>query len=206
VDGNWQAKGACDLTLSDLAAHSNGLILIAIPNEDVAVFKRGLRRLCKALPQLRYLAASYLYRGNDHARINLLDALAGQHGLRLLASNEVLYHAPDRRPLQDIMTCIREHCTLVDAGSRLQPNAERHLKSPTEMQRLFSQWPHAISATREVADAIEVLNAERIGHGIHIINDIPVMDLCKENNITLEICLTSNWLTSAVSTTASHPI
>ena len=59
---------------------------------------------------------------------------------------------------------------------------------------------------REVSDAIEVLNAERIGHGIHIINDIPVMDLCKENNITLEICLTSNWLTNAVSTTASHPI
>jgi adenosine deaminase len=59
---------------------------------------------------------------------------------------------------------------------------------------------------REVSDAIEVLNAERIGHGIHIINDIPVMDLCKENNITLEICLTSNWLTSAVSTMASHPI
>jgi error-prone DNA polymerase len=154
VDGNWQAKGACDLTLSDLATHSDGLILIAVPSEDVAVFGRGLKRLCKALPQLRYLAASYLYRGNDHARINRLDALAGQHGLRLLASNEVLYHAPDRRPLQDIMTCIREHCTLVDAGSRLQPNAERHLKSPTEMQRLFIQWPHAIRATREVADAI----------------------------------------------------
>ena len=61
-------------------------------------------------------------------------------------------------------------------------------------------------SSREVSDAIEVLNAERIGHGIHIINDIPVMDLCKEKNVTLEICPTSNWLTSAVPTTANHPI
>ena len=61
-------------------------------------------------------------------------------------------------------------------------------------------------SSQEVRDAIEVLNAERIGHGIHIINDIPVMDLCKEKNVTLEICPTSNWLTSAVPTTATHPI
>jgi adenosine deaminase len=58
----------------------------------------------------------------------------------------------------------------------------------------------------EVRDAIEVLGAQRIGHGIHIINDPSVMDLCKENNVTLEICPTSNWLTSAVPTTAHHPI
>ena len=58
----------------------------------------------------------------------------------------------------------------------------------------------------EVRNAIEVLNAERIGHGIHIINDAAVMDLCKERGITLEICPTSNWLTSAVPTTADHPI
>lgn len=154
-DGNWQAKGACDLTLSDLAAHADGLILIAVPPEDVDGFGQALKRLCRALPQLRYLAASYLYRGDDKARINRLDALAGQHGLRLLATNEVLYHAPDRRPLQDVMTCIREHCTLVEGGSRLQANAERHLKSPSEMARLFMQWPHAISATRSVADAID---------------------------------------------------
>ena len=61
-------------------------------------------------------------------------------------------------------------------------------------------------SSREVHDAIELLNAERIGHGIHIINDVPVMDLCQEKNVTLEICPTSNWLTSAVPTTAKHPI
>jgi error-prone DNA polymerase len=74
--------------------------------------------------------------------------LAGQHGPRLLASNEVLYHAPDP-PLQDIMTCIREHCTLVDVGSRLQPNAERHLKSPLKCNACSSSGPMT-HATREV--------------------------------------------------------
>jgi len=153
-DGNWQVKGACDLTLADLAAHAEGLILIAVPDEDVEVYAKKLPRLRRTLPALSYLAASYLYRGCDVTRINRLDALARTHGLRLLATNDVLYHTPGRRPLQDVMTCIREHCTLTEAGSRLQPNAERHLKSPAEMERLFRQWPHAIKATRAVADAI----------------------------------------------------
>jgi error-prone DNA polymerase len=154
-DGNWQAKGACDLTLEDLATHAEGMILIGVPPEDVDGYARELERLCSTLPQLRYLAASYLYRGDDAVRINRIDAHARAHRLQLLATNDVLYHAPDRRPLQDIMTCIRAHCTLTQAGARLQPNAERHLKSPAEMCRLFAPWPHAIAATRAVADAID---------------------------------------------------
>lgn len=152
-DGVWQAKGVCDLTLDDLASAAEGLQLIALPGEDIARFARRLPGLIRRLPGLGYLAAAYLYRGDDRARINALDRLASRHGLSLLATNDVLYHAPDRRPLQDVMTCIREKCTLAEAGFRLDPNAERHLKSPAEMARLFSEWPHAIRATRAVADA-----------------------------------------------------
>ena len=82
-----------------------------------------------------------------------LDALAGAHGLALLATNDVLYHAPHRRPLHDVMTAIRHKTTVARAGLLLQPNAERHLKSPEEMARLFAPWPHAIAATRDLADA-----------------------------------------------------
>ena len=74
---------------------------------------------------------------------------------RILATNDVHYHAPDRRPLQDVMTCIREKVTIATAGYLLNPNAERHLKSPAEMARLFARWPHAIAATREFADALD---------------------------------------------------
>jgi error-prone DNA polymerase len=148
--GNWQAKGVCDIGLADLAAHAEGVELILLPGEDVA---RHLARLTARLPGLRHIAASYLYRGDDRARINRLDRLARAHGLSILATNDVHYHSPDRRPLQDVMTCIREKTTITKAGFLLHPNAERHLKSPADMARLFAEWPHAIAATRAVADA-----------------------------------------------------
>jgi error-prone DNA polymerase len=118
-----------------------------------APFPYVIRHLIASLPSLRHLAASYLHVGNDLARIAALDAMARENDLTLLATNDVLYHAPDRRPLQDVMTAIRHKTTVAQAGYLLQPNAERHLKSPAEMLRLFARWPHAIAAARQVADA-----------------------------------------------------
>ena len=153
VNGDWQAKGACDITLDDLAAHADGVQLIALPYANLDLFAADLPRLTHALPTLRHIAASYLYRGDDRARINRLDALARSHGLSILATNDVQYHAPERRPLQDVMTCILHKTTITRAGFLLAANAERHLKSPAQMIRLFAPWPHAIAATRDVADA-----------------------------------------------------
>ena len=154
ADGNWQAKGACDLTLQDLVAHAAGSVVIVVPPKALSRFARSLPKLLRALPQISHIAASYHYRGDDRARLNQLDAIADQHRLTLLATNDVLYHAPDRRPLQDVMTCIREKTTIAKAGYKLLANAERHLKSPAEMCRLFTEWPHAIRATRDLADQL----------------------------------------------------
>ena len=85
---------------------------------------------------MRHIAAAYLYNGGDIARIERLDALARANGLSLLATNDVLYHAPERRPLQDVMTAIRHKTTVARAGLLLQPNAERHLKGPEEKDAL----------------------------------------------------------------------
>src|SRR5262249_31643973 len=74
------------------------------------------------------LAANMLYRGNDHARLFRRAAIARQAGVPLIAVNDVLYHHPDRRELQDVLTCIREHLTIDTAGRRLAVNAERYLK------------------------------------------------------------------------------
>ncbi len=117
------------------------------------LFSDLIPHLAHQLPTLRHLAASYLYRGDDAARIDRLDALARAHGLGLMATNDVRYAAPDRRPLHDVMTAIRHKTTVAAAGHLLLANAERHLKSPTEMVRLFARWPHAIAAARSVADA-----------------------------------------------------
>ncbi|MGB3407217.1 MAG: error-prone DNA polymerase [Jannaschia sp.] len=154
LDGEWQAKGRCDISLADLAARQEGTVLIAVPPENIAVFEADLPRLTARLPNLGHIAAAHHFRGDDHARIARLDRLARAHGLRLVATNDVHYHAPDRRPLQDVMTCIREKVKLADAGFLLHANAERHLKSPSEMIRLFDRWPHAIRESVAIADRL----------------------------------------------------
>jgi error-prone DNA polymerase len=179
-DGEWQAKGVCEIDLAMLAAHSEGVHLVLLPPGDleqvftariasnVVPLREGqapainllslpfpalVPHLVHSLPTMRHMAASYLYSGDDIARINALDAMAREHGLALLATNDVHYHEAARRPLQDVMTAIRHKITVARAGHLLHPNAERHLKSPEEMLRLFERWPHAIRAARDLADA-----------------------------------------------------
>jgi error-prone DNA polymerase len=147
-------KGECELRLADVAARAEGIAFIAWPTDDLDVFEGELPQLREALTSLHYVAASWLYRGNDAALIERLDRIARANGCTILATNDVHYHAPDRRPLQDVVTCIREKVTIATAGYLLNPNAERHLKSPQEMIRLFARWPHAISATRAFADSL----------------------------------------------------
>ena len=106
-----------------------------------------LSLLREAAPGRVRLAASMLYRGNDRARLAQRAGLARAAGVPLIAVNDVLYHHPDRRQLQDVLTCIREHLTIDKAGRRLAVNAERYLKPPAEMARLFRDAPEAIEET-----------------------------------------------------------
>ncbi len=119
------------------------------------LFHDALRHLKSALGSPLYLAASHLYRGDDRARIAAFDALAEKLGLGLVASNDVLYHGAHRRPLQDVLTCIREKCSIGAAGFRLNANAERHLKAPQEIGRLFKGFEHAVARTMEIAEACQ---------------------------------------------------
>jgi error-prone DNA polymerase len=114
-----------------------------------------LRRIRQTLPSHTplYLAARHSYRGDDRARIAKLAQLAAHARTPLVATGAVLYHAPHRRPLQDVLTCIREKCTIAEAGFRLEANAERHLKAPAEMARLFRGHEAALERTIEIADA-----------------------------------------------------
>ena len=101
-----------------------------------------------------WLAASLLYRGDDRRRLARLQRIAASVGVPLLATNEVLYHHPSRRPLQDVLTCIREKTTIEAIGKRLEANAERHLKPADEMARLFRDVPEAIAETMRFAGRI----------------------------------------------------
>ena len=153
-------KGECILFLKDVADHADGLIFIALrggndlgdENQDDARFEEELLRLKQTLNAPLYLAAHYSYRGDDRIRIEKSAHIANCTRIPLIATGAVLYHAPQRRPLQDVLTCIREKCTLPEAGFRLEANAERHLKAPAEMARLFKGYEEALERTVEIAE------------------------------------------------------
>jgi len=143
-------KGECLLDFADLLEYRRGLLLIVMPPVDHAMVK-------PALAQLRvdaWLAASMLYTGEDRRRLRDLKKLARETSTPLIAINDALYHDPGERDLQDVVTCIREHLVLEQAGTRLQANAERHLKPPEEMTRLFHDAPQAVEETIRFATRI----------------------------------------------------
>src|ERR1700736_1528642 len=153
-------KGDCILGLADLEDFITGLnlIVMAPPRIDAAALQQLLARLRQATGEQRgehtiWLAASMLYRGDDGRRGERLADIAGHACVPLIAVNDVLYHAPKRRALQDIITCILEHTTIDAAGRLLEANAERHFKPPTEMARLFRKCPDAVRQTKTFLDA-----------------------------------------------------
>ena len=176
--GNRKAKkGECHLTFDEILAASEGQMLIALPplmlfshsahsrgsgNPELGPRFRGderstnafiarLTALARTAPGRTFLAGVHYHRGDEPRRLGLLAELGERLDAPLVAINDVVYHAPERRPLADILTCVREKCTIAEAGLRLAVNAERHLKSPAEMARLFKNFPEAIARTVEIA-------------------------------------------------------
>jgi len=149
-------KGECHLKLDDLLEFSQGqLLVMTLPHRfEAAGALKVLARLKESRADGVWLAASLLYRGDDRRRLARLHHLAAKAKVPLLATNEVLYHHPARRPLQDVLTCIREKTTIDVIGKRLEANAERYLKPAGEMARLFRDFPQAISETMRFAGRI----------------------------------------------------
>lgn len=151
-------KGKCELYQEDVFHYAKGLKFIAIPPENLTRkfeldpdFVQHLSHYREALGGQLYLGAVRAYRGDDEKIIYRLSQLADQLDIPLVATNDVYYHSPERRELQDVITCIREKCTIYTAGFRLHQNAERYLKSAEEMRRLFRKYPDAIARTQEIA-------------------------------------------------------
>ena len=116
-----------------------------------SLFLERLSALADAAPSRTFLAGVHYHRGDEPRRLGLLAELGARCRAPLVAVNDVFYHAPERRPLLDVLTCIREKCTITAAGLRLSINAERHLKTPAEMARLFAAFPDAIARSLAIA-------------------------------------------------------
>jgi error-prone DNA polymerase len=154
--GNLRAeKEKCYLYKKDVYAYQEGSYFIIVPPscltqdfEFELVFQQNVREYLAHLSNL-YVSVTRYYTGDDNKRLFLLSEL----GVPLVATNDVHYHAPSRRELQDILTCVREKCTIFNAGYKLHQNAERHLKEKQEMERLFRNYPQAVLNARLIADA-----------------------------------------------------
>ncbi|MDJ1158969.1 error-prone DNA polymerase [Chelatococcus sp. SYSU_G07232] len=145
-------KGVCRIAFADILEASDGQVFIAMPPEETGgPFVERLAALAAAAPGRTYLGGVHRHRGDEPRRLGLLAELGVRTGAPLVAVGDVLYHDPARRPLQDVLTCIREKCTIREAGFRLEANAERHLKPAAEMARLFAGHPQALARTAEIA-------------------------------------------------------
>ncbi|WOF74519.1 error-prone DNA polymerase [Parvibaculaceae bacterium PLY_AMNH_Bact1] len=152
--GNRRApKGECYLTLHDITSYGEGQCFIAMaPSTPGKAFEVSLCDLSARFPDQVWLGLNRLYTGDDKRRMKELARLSRVAEVPLVATNDVLYHAPERRQLQDVMTCIREHCTIHEAGFRLEANAERHLKGATEMVHIFRGYEEAVSETARIVE------------------------------------------------------
>ncbi|RUV81019.1 PHP domain-containing protein, partial [Mesorhizobium sp. M1A.F.Ca.IN.022.07.1.1] len=149
-------KGATLLELSDLLEWGDLMSLAILPNlsggaeDNLTLISRLKDRFGAALR----LAVAPDYGGNDRFRIEQAAAMAQHLHIPLMATNDVLYHAADRRPLQDVLTAIRLNTPVSEVGLELTANAERHLKTPLEMARLFRRHPEALAETLRFADEL----------------------------------------------------
>ena len=161
--GNLRAeKGECHLYKTDVYKHAAGIKFIVIPETDLdrefeldKTFLNQLQEYRQKLGSNIYLGAVRSYQSNDMKKLYRLSQLSQQLAIPLVAMNDVHYHNHERRELQDILTCVREKCTIYNAGYRLHQNAERYLKPAAEMIRLFRQYPEAIERTKEIASACQ---------------------------------------------------
>ncbi len=150
-----ETKGECILALDDLLSDARDLLLIVMPERRLDGLSELLARLDAAAPGAVWLAATMSRRGDDRRRLARLRGIAAPTRTPLIATNDALYDAPGQRDLQDLMTCIREGTTIARAGRLLEANAERHLKTPQEMARLFKEAPEAIEETQHLFGRVD---------------------------------------------------
>ncbi|MBA4057757.1 MAG: error-prone DNA polymerase, partial [Marivirga sp.] len=159
--GNRRAeKGKCHLYKEDVYRSAKGIKFVVLPPASLnevfefnRSFKSELKQYRDAFGEHLYIAASRTYSGDDSKLLYRINELSEQFNVPMVATNDVHYHHYMRRELQDVVTCIREKCTIQNAGFRLHPNAERYLKPIDEVIRLFRKFPEAILRTQEIAEA-----------------------------------------------------
>jgi error-prone DNA polymerase len=144
-------KGGCTLSWGEVVAHSEGMVAVLLPDLPGDTVARDLAQLHAAFGDRGYMALTFRRRPDDVARLHVLANQAEAAGVRAVATGDVLYHAPECRLLQDVVTAIRERTTIDALGHRRERHGDRNLKAPSEMERRFAPFPDAIAATADIA-------------------------------------------------------
>jgi error-prone DNA polymerase len=145
-------KGRCSLDWSDVDNWSEGLLAVLLGDAPDEALRARLHRLKEVFGDRAYMAVIRRFAPNDHLRLHDVQQAAWAARVPTVAMGDVLYHHPSRRMLQDVVACIRQRCTLDEAGFRLERHADRFLKDPDEMARLFSRHPEALARTGEIVE------------------------------------------------------
>ena len=145
-------KNNCILHFNDLVAYSDGLLGILVPDLADDICAIHLRKMAEIFGDRAYLSLSLRRRPNDQMRLHELSNLAMKFRVRTVITNDVLFHEPGRRQLQDIVTCVRTGRTIDEVGFERERHADRYLKPPEEMERLFPRYPEALRRTMEIVD------------------------------------------------------
>ncbi|WP_267389300.1 error-prone DNA polymerase [Sphingomonas sp. GC_Shp_3] len=146
-------KGKCELHWHDLEPWSEGMVAILLAEEASDHNAVALAGLKAVYGKRGYMALYQRRRPNDAVRIDALARQAAAAGVRTVVTGDILYHAPEARLLQDVVTAVREKCTVDELGYRREVNADRALKSPAEMVRRFKAYPDALRASVDIARA-----------------------------------------------------
>ncbi len=180
--GKFQApKGCCFLTIEDIRRDLKEChVVVQLSDPLHQRVSEQLALLCQAFPKdLLSLTISDTYGPDNRTHMERIIELSKQFDIALVASNNVLFHSPERKPLQDILTCIRQTTTVEEAGYSLITNAERYLKPPQEMVRLFSWLPHAIQRTQFIREQTTGFSLDQLRY------EYP-HEICPENKTPLQ--------------------
>jgi error-prone DNA polymerase len=143
-------KDNCILHLDDVALYAEGLIGVLVPDLADEACAVQLRKMADIFGSRAYLSLSLRRRPNDQLRLHELSNMAGSFKVKTVVTNDILFHEPSRRQLQDVVTCIRTGTTIDEVGFERERHADRYLKPPEEMQRLFPRYPEALARTMEI--------------------------------------------------------
>ncbi len=145
-------KGTCTLYFKDMAQGCQDMTLIALPQSSLEEARGDVQKMRRCFPNHVFLGAVPQYDGSDQAYFRACAQLAQKTCTPMVAVGDVLMHRANRRQLADVLTCMREHLTIDQIGTKALPNAERRLKSGADMARLFRNYPGALRRTLEIAD------------------------------------------------------